>query len=215
MDRCHGPRGSAHDQPRLIQEIPTRRWITWLSVVCLSRPHVEAADLPPWCEGYTGSYRKISKMKRNDRDKTSGLNDEWQLKMKRWDGSVVLFEPQDAKMYVRLSVTYKDRNSKTDKETHTQVILLIASIYQVWYSTSRATGRLNILILVNLEINRKKQTMYINYQPQHTCHFTQQKNNHISNGLCSYYRSSQLFRHTSSLTLAGERAAQVLLTISP
>jgi len=30
-----------------------------------------------------------------------------------------------------------------------------------------------------------------------------------------YYRSSQLFRHTSLLTLAGERAARVLLTISP
>ena len=41
-----------------------------------------------------------------------------------------------------------------------------------------------------------------------------------SNGLCSYalvysyYRSSQ-FRHTSLITLAGERAARVLLTISP
>jgi len=43
-----------------------------------------------------------------------------------------------------------------------------------------------------------------------TCHFAQEKNNHISNGLCSYalvysyYRSSQLLRHTSLLTLAGE-----------
>jgi len=43
----------------------------------------------------------------------------------------------------------------------------------------------------------------------------------MSNGLCSYalvysyYRSSQLFRHTSLLTLAGERAARVLLMISP
>jgi len=62
--------------------------------------------------------------------------------------------------------------------------------------------------------------MYINYQPQHMSFRSREKNNYISNGLCSYalvysyYRSSQLFRHTSWLTLAGERAALVLLTIS-
>ena len=32
--------------------------------------------------------------------------------------------------------------------------------------------------------------------------------------VCSYYTSSQLFNHTTLLTLAGERAARVLLTIS-
>ena len=64
--------------------------------------------------------------------------------------------------------------------------------------------------------------MYINYHlPTTARHFAQEKNNHISDSLCnyvlvnSYYRYSQLFRHTSLLTLAGERAAQVLLTISP
>jgi len=62
--------------------------------------------------------------------------------------------------------------------------------------------------------------MHINYQPS-TCHFAQEKYNPISNGLCSYAlvysynRSRELFRHTSLLTLAGERAARVLLTISP
>jgi len=61
--------------------------------------------------------------------------------------------------------------------------------------------------------------MYINYQPQHMS-FRSREKNHISNGLYSYtlvysyYRSSQLFRHPSLLTLAGERAARVLLTIS-
>jgi len=75
-----------------------------------------------------------------------------------------------------------------------------------------------MLILVDFEINRKKDNVYQNYS---TRHFAQEKNNHISNGLCSYalvysyYRSSQLFRHTSLLTLAEETAARVLLTISP
>jgi len=63
--------------------------------------------------------------------------------------------------------------------------------------------------------------MYINYQPQHMSFRSREKQSCISNGLCSYalvysyYRSSQLFGRTSLLTLAEERAAQVLLTISP
>jgi len=71
-------------------------------------------------------------------------------------------------------------------------------------------------MLVNLEINREKNRQCISITNHNTS-----KNNHISNGLCSYalvcsyYRSSQLFRHTSLLTLAAERTAWVLLTISP
>ena len=69
--------------------------------------------------------------------------------------------------------------------------------------TTRAAGRLKFLILVNLEIDRKKNRQCISITNHSTCHFAQEKNNHISNGLCSYaliysyYRSSQLFRHTS------------------
>ena len=81
-------------------------------------------------------------------------------------------------------------------------------------------SRLKILILVNLEINRKKQTVYINYQPQHMSFHSREKHSYLKRSVrlplvYSYYRSSQLFRHTSLLTLAGERAARVLLTISP
>ena len=84
----------------------------------------------------------------------------------------------------------------------------------------RLISRLKILILVNLEVDRKYTDNV--YQLPTTAHvILLEKNNHISNGLCSYalvysyYRSSQLFRHTSLLTLAGERAARVLLTIIP
>jgi len=75
-------------------------------------------------------------------------------------------------------------------------------------------------MLVNLEISRKNRQCIL-ITNHSSCHFPQEKNNHISNGMCSYalvssyYRSSLLCRHTSLLTLARERAAQVLLTIIP
>jgi len=48
---------------------------------------------------------------------------------------------------------------------HDVIIIIIISEQNIF---NRAEGRLKILILVNLEINRQKiQTMYINYQRQH------------------------------------------------
>ena len=43
----------------------------------------------------------------------------------------------------------------------------------------RAAGRLKILILVNLEINRKKQAMYINYQEQNMSFRTSEKQSYL------------------------------------
>jgi len=49
----------------------------------------------------------------------------------------------------------------------------------------KAAGRLKILIaikiliLVNVEINRKKQTMYINYQPQHMSFRSSEKQSYL------------------------------------
>ena len=62
--------------------------------------------------------------------------------------------------------------------------------------------------------------MYINYQLQHMPVSSREKQSYLKwfvqlRSIYSHYMSSQLFRHTSLLTLAGERAARVLLTISP
>ena len=44
----------------------------------------------------------------------------------------------------------------------------------------RTAGRLKILILVNLEINRKrKQKMYVNYQPQHMLFHSREKQSYL------------------------------------
>ena len=89
--------------------------------------------------------------------------------------------------------------------------------HSVTFRRNHMNSKRGVLILVNLEINCKKNRQCISITNHSTCHFAQEKKNHISNGLCSYalvysyYRYSQLFRHTSLLTLAGERAAWVLL----
>ena len=62
--------------------------------------------------------------------------------------------------------------------------------------------------------------MYINYQPQHVPFRSREKQSYLKRSvqlrsICSYYSSSQLFNHTTLLTLAGEKAARVLLTIRP
>ena len=64
--------------------------------------------------------------------------------------------------------------------------------------------------------------MYINYQPQHMSFRSREKQSYFEFKRSVQLRSSlqllqasHLFRHTSLLTLAGETAARVLLTISP
>jgi len=80
-------------------------------------------------------------------------------------------------------------------------------------------SRLKILILVNLEINRKK-TDNVYQLPTTARVISLKRKTIISQTVCiyalvySYYRSSQLFRHISFLKLAGEKAARVLLTTS-
>jgi len=107
------------------------------------------------------------------------------------------------------------------------IFVLLTVACHVNCKNTRAAGRLKILIAINLAI--KKNLILVNLEFDHknnvyqlattARHFAEEKNNHISNGLCSYalvysyYRSSQSFRHTSLLTLAGERAARVLLTV--
>jgi len=46
-------------------------------------------------------------------------------------------------------------------------------------NNNRAAGRLKILILVNLEISLKKQTMSINYQPQHMSFCSREKQSYL------------------------------------
>ena len=90
----------------------------------------------------------------------------------------------------------------------------ILSIFDDRCVIIRAAGRLKILILVyleiNLEINLKKQTMYINYQRQHMSFRSREKQSYLKRSV--QLRSSPQLLHNAeiisnqSLTLAAEFA---------